>query len=79
MNALINCFERLSNVSILVNDSHFVERLNRKQTTFILAIIIKSVIIARMIDREAQSEVITLMQEFPAVGLLGPRQVGKTT
>jgi predicted AAA+ superfamily ATPase len=32
-----------------------------------------------MIHREAQSEVITLMEEFPAVGLLGPRQVGKTT
>jgi hypothetical protein len=40
MNALINCFERLSNVPILVNDSHFLEGLNRKQTTFILAIII---------------------------------------
>jgi hypothetical protein len=32
-----------------------------------------------MVNREAQSEVITLMQEFPAVGLLGPHQVGKTT
>ncbi|HEY5328127.1 MAG TPA: ATP-binding protein [Mucilaginibacter sp.] len=32
-----------------------------------------------MIHREAQSEIMTLMQEFPAVGLLGPRQVGKTT
>lgn len=32
-----------------------------------------------MINREAQSEIMTLMQEFPAVGLLGPRQVGKTT
>lgn len=32
-----------------------------------------------MIDREAQNEIFTLMQEFPAVGLLGPRQVGKTT
>ncbi len=32
-----------------------------------------------MIKREAQDSVITLLQEFPAVGLLGPRQVGKTT
>ena len=32
-----------------------------------------------MILREAQAEVVTLLQEFPAVGLLGPRQVGKTT
>jgi predicted AAA+ superfamily ATPase len=32
-----------------------------------------------MIQREAQAEIVTLMQEFPAVGLLGPRQVGKTT
>jgi predicted AAA+ superfamily ATPase len=32
-----------------------------------------------MIEREAKVEVLTLLQEFPAVGLLGPRQVGKTT
>jgi predicted AAA+ superfamily ATPase len=32
-----------------------------------------------MIEREAKAEVLTLLQEFPAVGLLGPRQVGKTT
>jgi predicted AAA+ superfamily ATPase len=32
-----------------------------------------------MIDREAQAEILTLMHEFPAVGILGPRQVGKTT
>lgn len=32
-----------------------------------------------MITREAQSEILTLLEEFPAVGLLGPRQVGKTT
>ena len=30
-----------------------------------------------MINREAQSEVITLMQVFPAVGLLGPREIVK--
>ncbi|HEY8781584.1 MAG TPA: ATP-binding protein [Mucilaginibacter sp.] len=32
-----------------------------------------------MIKREVQEEIITLLEEFPAVGLLGPRQVGKTT
>lgn len=32
-----------------------------------------------MITRDVQNEIVTLMQEFPAVGLLGPRQVGKTT
>jgi predicted AAA+ superfamily ATPase len=32
-----------------------------------------------MIKREAQGEIITLLEEFPAVALLGPRQVGKTT
>jgi len=32
-----------------------------------------------MIDREVQAEILTLMHEFPAVGILGPRQVGKTT
>jgi uncharacterized protein len=32
-----------------------------------------------MIKREAQSEIVRLLEEFPAVGILGPRQVGKTT
>lgn len=32
-----------------------------------------------MIDRDAQAEVIELLGEFPAVALIGPRQVGKTT
>lgn len=31
-----------------------------------------------MIKLEAQDSIITLLQEFPAVGLLGPRQAGKT-
>ncbi|MBX2893950.1 MAG: ATP-binding protein [Cyclobacteriaceae bacterium] len=31
------------------------------------------------IKRESKSEVENLLDEFPAVGLLGPRQVGKTT
>lgn len=38
-----------------------------------------SVIIARMIKRNAQDEIIRLLEGFPAVGILGPRQVGKTT
>lgn len=32
-----------------------------------------------MIARKAQTEIIELLHEFPAVGVLGPRQVGKTT
>nr|WP_233207983.1 ATP-binding protein [Siphonobacter sp. BAB-5405] len=32
-----------------------------------------------MINREAQAEIIRLLEEYPAVGVLGPRQVGKTT
>ncbi len=32
-----------------------------------------------MIKREIQAEIINLMQHFPAVGILGPRQTGKTT
>jgi predicted AAA+ superfamily ATPase len=32
-----------------------------------------------MIDRIAQSEIAQLLDEFPAVGVLGPRQIGKTT
>jgi len=37
------------------------------------------VIIARMIKRDAETEIKQLLEEFPAVGVLGPRQVGKTT
>ena len=36
-------------------------------------------IIARMIEREAKQDIGRLLEEFPAVGVLGPRQVGKTT
>lgn len=32
-----------------------------------------------MIKRQAQSEIAQLLDEFPAVGVLGPRQIGKTT
>ena len=32
-----------------------------------------------MFDRQAQQTILQLLQQFPAVGLLGPRQVGKTT
>src|SRR5258708_9966519 len=32
-----------------------------------------------MIKRQAQSEIAQLLEEFPAVGVLGPSQVGKTT
>ncbi len=32
-----------------------------------------------MIKRQAQTEIAQLLEEFPAVGVLGPRQIGKTT
>jgi hypothetical protein len=32
-----------------------------------------------MIKRQAETEIAQLLEEFPAVGVLGPRQVGKTT
>jgi len=32
-----------------------------------------------MIKREAKQDIAKLLEEFPAVGVLGPRQVGKTT
>ena len=32
-----------------------------------------------MINRIARAEIAQLLTEFPAVGVLGPRQVGKTT
>ena len=32
-----------------------------------------------MIVRKAQAEIMDLLEEYPAVGVLGPRQVGKTT
>ena len=44
-----------------------------------LAIRILSITIARMIKRQAQAEITELLDEFPAVGVLGPRQIGKTT
>ncbi len=34
---------------------------------------------ARMIIRKIKTEILQLLDEFPAVGILGPRQVGKTT
>ena len=33
---------------------------------------------ARMIERELQASVLSGLAQFPAMGLLGPRQVGKT-
>jgi predicted AAA+ superfamily ATPase len=37
------------------------------------------VIFARMIERKVRTEFLNLLTQFPAVGILGPRQVGKTT
>ena len=38
-----------------------------------------NVIFARMIVRKAQVDFLKLLEEFPAVAILGPRQIGKTT
>jgi uncharacterized protein len=38
-----------------------------------------SIIFASMIKRQAYAQVLQLMQQSPAVAILGPRQVGKTT
>lgn len=46
---------------------------------FFLANRTLNVIIARMIDRIVRAEIIELLEEFSAVAVLGPRQVGKTT
>jgi predicted AAA+ superfamily ATPase len=45
----------------------------------ILAILLHHGIIAMMIDRLAFTHIRQLLTEFPAVAILGPRQVGKTT
>jgi predicted AAA+ superfamily ATPase len=45
----------------------------------VLANRIFCITIARMIKRLAQIEITQLLEEFPAVGALGPRQIGKTT
>lgn len=45
----------------------------------ILAKMTLYVIITRMITRLAKADILELLAEFPAVGILGPRQVGKTT
>ena len=46
---------------------------------FILANRTFNVRFARMIVRKIRKEIIELLEEFPAVAVLGPRQVGKTT
>jgi predicted AAA+ superfamily ATPase len=48
-------------------------------TTTNIAIITLIVTFARMIQREIQTHIKETMQQFPAVGILGPRQIGKTT
>jgi predicted AAA+ superfamily ATPase len=48
-------------------------------THFYLAKLEFCSIITRMIERHLRPELLQLLQEFPAVALLGPRQVGKTT
>lgn len=44
-----------------------------------LAKVTLNVIIARMIQRELQGKILDLLGQEAAVGILGPRQVGKTT
>jgi len=46
---------------------------------FYLANLKFSVKFARMIFRQAEAEIKELFGQFPAVGILGPRQIGKTT
>lgn len=45
----------------------------------VLANRIFGVIFARMVKRNAKEDIVKLLDEFPAVAVLGPRQVGKTT
>ena len=52
---------------------------NREPTWLYLAILIYNVKIARMYKRELAEKVTTLLSRTPAVAILGPRQVGKTT
>lgn len=44
-----------------------------------IAIVESRSIIARMIHRRLQAQLVSLLADYPAVALLGPRQVGKTT
>ncbi len=46
---------------------------------YILAIREYEAVIARMISRRLKPHLISLLDDYPAVALLGPRQVGKTT
>lgn len=32
-----------------------------------------------MVKRRAETELLRLLEQFPAVAILGPRQIGKTT
>lgn len=51
----------------------------RKCPLFFLAIMAQYSIIARMINRRIYTELLGAIDDNPAVALLGPRQVGKTT
>lgn len=35
--------------------------------------------ICAMIERKIEPQLVRLLKEFPAIAILGPRQVGKTT
>jgi hypothetical protein len=53
---------------------------NARITAFVYpAILIFYVKFAGMIARTFEKQVIELLKSFPAVGIIGPRQVGKTT
>ena len=46
---------------------------------FVLEFLDANSLIARMIERRLPPRLRDLLREYPAVALLGPRQVGKTT
>lgn len=52
---------------------------HRVSNLHILAILDNKSIITRMISRRLKPHLISLLGDYPAVALLGPRQVGKTT
>lgn len=58
---------------------HLDPRSTVGQTATILANLEQGSIIARMIERRMLSELVSALEESPAVALLGPRQAGKTT
>jgi uncharacterized protein len=63
----------------MVDQRHNSLRATWRTPNRVIANLILNVIFTMMIKRHAQTELLRLLEQFPAVAILGPRQIGKTT